>query len=182
VKSARFPAEVYNLDEDRDDLPEEDPSLSEFAKGIRWARRYVQSLPAARSGRFRIWLNRLQQLHMHMRVGDLAVHPLTIPELSLREAISGRFGIGRGECTCLVLAQRHGGIAVFVSSDELACQAADALSIPHRTVPDLLERWVLRVKPITSLVEDLLNGLAGARFALPQHVAEKLLSLCRESE
>jgi hypothetical protein len=182
VDSACFPAEVYNVDEDRNDLPEGDHSLSEFARGIRWARRQVESLPAARSSRYQVWLNRLRQLHTHIQAGELAVDPLTIPELSAREAISQRFGIGRGESACLVLAQRRGGTAVFVSSDELACLTADALSVPFRTVPELLERWILRVKPIPALVQVLLNGMAYARFSLRQEVTGKLMSLCRESE
>jgi hypothetical protein len=132
TKAARFPAEVYNLDENRADLSEGDPSLSEFAGGIRWARRQVDSLPPSRARRYKRWLHNVRQLATHIRAGNLAVDPLTVPELSSREAISRRFGIGRGESACLVLAQRSNGTAVFVSSDEEACQAV--ISHQHDSV------------------------------------------------
>jgi hypothetical protein len=176
TKSARFPAEVYNLDENRADLSEGDPSLSEFAGGIRWARRQVDSLPPPRARRYKRWLLNVRQLSTHIRSRNLAVDPLTVPELSSREAISRRFGIGRGESACLVLAQRSNGTAVFVSSDEEACQAAASLSVQYVTVPELLKDWVHRHKPERTLLDELLTGMTDARFSLRPEEKSALLS------
>jgi hypothetical protein len=176
TKTARFPAEVYNLDEDREDLAEGDPSLSEFARGIRWARGQVDSLPPSRARRYERWLLNLRQLATHINAGHLAVDPLTVAELSSREAISRQFGIGRGESACLVLAQRSNGTAVFVSSDDKACQAAESLSVQYLTLPELLKDWVHRHKPERALLDELLKGMADARFTLGAEEKSALLS------
>jgi len=45
------------------------------------------------------------------------------------------YGIGRGEAACLVLAQRHGAPALFVSADQEACEVADEIGIPRHYDP-----------------------------------------------
>jgi predicted nucleic acid-binding protein len=73
-------------------------------------------------------------------------------------------GIGKGEAACLVLAQRHGARAVFVSADQEACEVADEIGIPRTTIRDLLETWVNVFSPPAEEFDAMIEGLRRARF------------------
>lgn len=106
TEAARFPAEVYARDENA--LPDEvsDATLSEFARGIRWAQKRVEGGPSDIAARYRAWLTHLPQLHRQLDRGTYYVDPLEVGELPLRQQFTERFGIGRGEAAGLVLACR----------------------------------------------------------------------------
>jgi hypothetical protein len=124
VSRARFPAEVYNRDEDVLPLTALDDTLSELARGLRYARRRAQALPSAQAERYRTWLMHAEQLPRHLERGSLFVDPLEIEDLSRREALMQMFGIDLGEAACLVLAARSRAPALFLSADEAAFWAA----------------------------------------------------------
>lgn len=172
AERARFPAEVYNgetlpLAEDNEDLSEEDLSeedLSELALGLGYAERQIRTRPKAQAGRFEGWIENASQLEEHLRGGTLEIDPLRTEELPERGDLMETYGIGKGEAACLVLARRHGAPAVFVSSDQEACEVAGEISVPHTTIRDLLERWVNVFSPPVEDFDSLTHGLRQARF------------------
>ncbi|MDQ3397611.1 MAG: hypothetical protein M3511_07540 [Deinococcota bacterium] len=177
VKTARFPAEVYNWDEEALPLTANDEALSELARGLRYARQQVERLPGQQAQRFKIWLENAQQLPRHHARGSLIMDPLRLEELPRREELYQTFGIGRGESACLVLAERERSTAVFLSSDKEACKVAEHLTIPFLTLSQLIEMWVRQERPTRPEVEELLVGLKAAKFAL----GERDAALIREA-
>ena len=171
AKQACFPCEVYNQDEDNLPLSALDDDLSELARGLRYAQRGVLSRP-----RLQTWLENATQLSRHLQSGSLFTLPLTLEELPKREELMRVYGIGRGEAACLVLAQRDAGTAVFLSSDEIACQAAQALGISFLTIPDILAQWIYNTQPSPSVFQELIEGMRSARFTLPESVLTTLQS------
>lgn len=171
---ARFPTEVYDADEEALPAGADDAELSELARGLRFARRHVASLPAASAQRYASWLEHSAQIRPHLGDGTLVIDPLTASELPLREQYRAGYGIGRGEAACLVLARRYGTEAVFLSSDVVACRAADDLEMPFLTLPDVLTAWVDRLKPTVAQVDVLIEGMRDARFGLTQPVIDEL--------
>lgn len=173
---ARFPAEVYNRDEDILPLTARDETLSELARGLRYARRRVQALPSAQAERYRMWLTHAEQLPRHLERGSLFVDPLEIEDLPRREALMRTFGIDLGEGACLVLAARSRVPALFLSADEAACRAAQAQDIPCLTLLDVLEGWVKQERPSQLELEVLISGMKGARYGLSASFVERLMS------
>lgn len=176
ISRACFPCEVYNQDEDTLPLSALDDDLSELAGGIRYARRGASNLPGLQGQRLQTWLENATQLPRHLRAGSLFIEPLTLEELPRREELMRVYGIGRGEAACLVLAQRDTGTAVFLSSDERACQAAQSLGISFLTIPDILAQWIDKTKPSPSAFQELIDGLRNARFTLPEDILLTLQS------
>jgi predicted nucleic acid-binding protein len=164
TEQARLPAEVYNADEDALPPGEDDEDLSELARGIRYARRQVRSRPPAEGERYRRWIEHAAQIEEHLKARSLTIDPLQVGELPDREALIDDYGIGRGEAACLVLAQRYGATAVFVSSDEEACQVAENIGVPQITIPEVLETWVNVFCPSVADFDDIVEGLRHAKF------------------
>jgi hypothetical protein len=162
AQRARFPAEVYN----GETLPltEDDEDLSELALGLDYAERQIRTRPWVEAERFESWIDNASQLEEHLRSGSLEIDPLRVEELPEREDLMETYGIGRGEAACLVLAQRHGAPAVFVSADQEACEVADEIGIPRTTIRDLLERWVNVFSPPVEEFDAMIEGLRRARF------------------
>jgi hypothetical protein len=177
--SARFPAEVYNQDEDTLPLETDDALLSELARGLRYARRQVASRPPAEGQRYATWLRHAAQLHDHLVRATLVIDPLTVEELPLREHYQTAYGLGRGEAACLVLSRRYGAAVIFLSSDTLACEAADNLGLPFLTLSDVLMAWVDRLNPPVDEVDALVAGMRAARFGLTQEVIDELRQRAR---
>lgn len=170
----RFPAEVYNWDQDSLPLDAADDDLSEFARGLRYAARQTNVLPAAKGERYATWLRNAEQLAWHRADGCLVVDPLTIEELPRREELIGEYGIGRGEAACLVLVERYRAMGVFLSSDEDACTVARRLGLAYSTVPDIIAAWVKRYRPTVERLDALIAGLRAAKFGLKLEVTERL--------
>ncbi len=173
----RFPAEVYNRDENALPLTVHDEALSELARGLRYARRQVQALPSSKAERYRTWLDNAEQLPRHLERGSLFVDPLEIEDLPRREALVQLFGIDLGEAACLVLAARSRVPALFLSADEAACRAAQAQDIPYLTLQDVLEDWVKQRRPSQHELEVLVSGMKGAKYGLSATFVDRLLSL-----
>jgi predicted nucleic acid-binding protein len=176
VSQARFPAEVYNQDEDTLPLTAHADTLSELARGLRYARRRAEALPAAQAGRYRAWLENARQLPPHLERGSLFVDPLEIEDLPRREALMRTFGIDLGEAACLVLAARSRAPALFLSADEAACRAAQAQDIPYLTLLDVLEAWVKQQRPSRLELEVLIRGVKGAKYGLSATFVQRLMS------
>lgn len=172
VERARFPTEVYN----GETLPltEDDEDLSELALGLDYAERQIRTQPATEAERFQKWIKNASQLQAHLRDGTLEIDPLRTEELPDREDLMETYGIGRGEAACLVLAQRHGAPAVFVSADQEACEVADEIGIPRTTIRDLLERWVNVFSPPAEEFDAMIEGLRRARFDPGEDFAGRL--------
>jgi predicted nucleic acid-binding protein len=172
VERARFPAEVYN----GETLPltEDDEDISELALGLRYAERQIRTRPATEAERFQRWLENASQLQEHLQNGTLEIDPLYTEELPEREDLIGTYGIGEGEAACLVLAQRHGAPAVFVSADQEACEVADEIGIPRVTIRDLLERWVNVFSPSVEDFDAMIEGLRRAKFDPGEDLTTKL--------
>lgn len=164
VKKTRFPAEVYDRDEDALPLGEDDEDLSELARGLRYAKRQVRTRPPAEGERYHRWIDHASQIEEHMEAGTLEVDRLRVEELPEREKLMDTHGIGRGEAACLVLARRYRAPAVFVSADSEACEVADKLGIPRVTIRDVLRTWVNVFQPSLSDFDELIEGLRQARF------------------
>lgn len=162
VQRARFPAEVYN--DETLPLPQDDEDLSELALGLNYAERQIRTRPRVEAERFESWIDNASQLQEHLRGGTLEIDPLHVEELPEREDLTETYGIGRGEAACLVLAQRRGAPAVFVSADQEACEVADEIGIPRTTIRDLLERWVDIFSPPVEDFDAMIEGLRRARF------------------
>lgn len=171
---ARFPAEIYSQDATALPLDADDVMLSELARGLRFARKQVATLPVHESSRYATWLTNATQIDQHLRRASLVLDPLAAHELPLREQYRANYGIGRGEAACLVLAQRHGAAVVFLSSDAVACQAATDLALPYLTLPDVLTAWVDRLGPTIAEIDALVTGMRAARFGLTQEFIEAL--------
>jgi hypothetical protein len=171
---ARFPTEVYNRDEDALTLDADDTELSELARGLRYARRQVASLSPTGAQRYLRWLQHAAQIPRHLDQATLVIDPLTVSELPLREHYRTYYGIGRGEAACLVLSRRHGAAVVFLSSDEVACQAAVDLGMPYLTLQDVLTAWVDQLQPTVAQVDVLVTGMRAAKFGLAQEVIDEL--------
>jgi hypothetical protein len=176
---ARFPAEVYNRDEDDALLTDDALTLSELARGIRYARDRVTRASIPEQARYRAWLENAAQLHGHFQQGRLIVDSLTFDEVRKRDEVMNRHGIGRGEAACLVLAKRIDAIAAFVSSDRLACKAAQSLDIPYTTLEQILERWVVQRRPDLLRIEDLARGMRSAKYGLRENFLRRLISLSK---
>lgn len=174
VNRLRFPAEVYNQDEASLPLDVSDESLSELARGLRYAQQRVLNLPTISATRYQTWLTNAGQLPGHLERGSLVVDPLILDELPRREALQTQYGIGRGEAACLVLAERYQSIAVFLSSDTAACQVAQTLGIAYQTLPEVIELWVDRRSPAVELFDDLVGGMRDARFGLSASFVARL--------
>ncbi|MDJ1179549.1 hypothetical protein PJF56_11805 [Roseofilum sp. BLCC_M91] len=174
---AIFPSEVFNADENNLPLTESDQNLSELARGLRYARRQVQSQPELTRKRFQIRLENANQLYHHLQTGSLLITPLELQEIPRREQLMTTHGIGRGESACLTLAERNTSIAIFLSSDEAACQVAQILGIAHLTIPDILRQWILEVNPTLEQFQDLIEGMKNAAFTLPKPIDQELNQL-----
>lgn len=174
VTRARFPAEVYHRDEASLPLAQSDEGLSELARGIRYAQRQVLTLPPVQAARYQTWLTNATQLSQHLEQKSLLVEPLTVEELPHRESLRAQYGIGRGEAACLVLAERYQSQAVFLSSDEVACQVASSLRIAHLTLPEVLEAWVDQRQPKLELFDAVISGMRTAKFGLPASFVRQL--------
>lgn len=177
MNQARFPAEVYNHDENALPLDVDDATLSELARGLRYARRQVAARPANDAARYATWLTHATQIDRHLVLGSLVIDPLTVHELPLRDRHRAEFGIGRGEAACLALAQHLGAASMFLSSDTVACQAAAALGVPFLTLQDVLMAWVKRVHPSLADVDSLIAGMRAARFGLAPELVDTLRQL-----
>lgn len=174
ASKARFPAEVYNQDEDALPLAADDPELSELARGLRHARRQVAAHSPAAAQRYAVWLRHAAQIPQHLAEATLTIDALTLDELLLRERYRAAYNIGRGEAACLVLARRFEARAIFLSSDVVACQAASDLGLPFLTLPDLLVAWVDRMTPSIVDLDILIDGMRAARFGLKQDFIDEL--------
>ena len=174
ASSARLPAEVYNQDEVQLPLSAPDDVLSELARGIRFARRQIGSLPAPGAQRYRTWLENASQLASHLEAGRLLIDPLTIEEITRRESLREDYGIGRGEAACLVLVDRYQARGVFLSSDEPACKVAKQLGFAYVTLAQVLENWVDRTKPTEDTLDELIAGMRMAKFGLTESLVAEL--------
>ena len=179
IARLRVPAEIYNQDEDVVPLDRGDRGISEFGRGIRFARRQVDELPAPDGARYQHWLVNAQQIARHITDEELVVTSLTIEELQYRDALTASYGIGRGEAACLALAQREQSAALFISSDDQACKVAQAITVPYLTLVDVLEQWITTVRPSMDLFEELIAGMASARFRVSAADDERLRMLVR---
>lgn len=164
VNRARFPAEVYNGDEDVLPSSEDDEDLSELARGLRYARRQVRTQPPHEGERYQSWIENASQIKEHLRGGHLEIDPLQTEELLEREELMEAYGLGRGEAACLVLARRYSVPAVFVSGDQEACEVADKIGISRITIRDALKKWVNVFYPSTSDFDSMVEGLRRAKF------------------
>ncbi|MBN3944019.1 MAG: hypothetical protein V7L21_19965 [Nostoc sp.] len=171
---ACFPTEVYNQDENSLPPNVSDEDLSELARGLRYALRKAQTLPGLQGQRFQVRLQNATQIPRHIQAGSLFIEPLQIEELPRRERLGELYGIGRGEAACLVLSERTLLTSVFLSSDERACQAAQALSISFLTIPDILTDWVSEMQPPRELLQDLVDGMRNASFTVPESLYQRL--------
>lgn len=165
VPVARVPREVYDQDEG-EATTHDDELLSEFARGIRYARRRARSGRADEAGRFRRWLENIRALPRHIERKSLTIDALTLEELAVREHIMAEFGVGRGEAACLALVQRDARSTVLVSSDEDVVVPAKGLGMRYTTIPEVLCGWAAKVRPSFALVDEVLEGMENARFAL----------------
>jgi predicted nucleic acid-binding protein len=170
----QIPAEIYSQDEDSLPIERADRGIGEFGRGLRFARRQARELTAAEAARYQRWLANAQQLALHIASGELMIAVLDPAETQRREALVTQYGIGRGEAACLVVAKRHDYPALFVSSDEVACRVAQAISVPYITLVDVLEQWIARSKPSRELFDELIDGMALARFRLSTTSLEEL--------
>jgi predicted nucleic acid-binding protein len=177
---AVFPSEVFNLDEDSLPPNVSDENLSELARGLRYARRQVQSQPGLTGQRFQTRLENAIQVPRHINAGSLFIEPLKLEEIPMREQLMKIYGIGRGEASCLILAKRETSIAILLSSDEGACRAAQAIGIAYLTIPDILTKWVRQDKPTSEFVQDLIDGMKNASFSIPEAVYQELQRLLEE--
>lgn len=162
----RVATEVYVRDEDKLSLDEDDRDLSELARGLRFARRQIERRPLSEVRRYQSWLHNAHQLAVHLDQGSLIIDALTIEELAQREELRRDHGLGRGASASLVLVMRHAGRVLFLSSDEMACQAARRLGIDHVTLQDVLVAWVERLNPAPDALDAMVEGLKNAKFGL----------------
>lgn len=177
---AVFPSEVFNLDEDSLPPSVPDENLSELARGLRYARAQIQLQPGLAGQRFQDRLENATQVPRHIQAGSLFIEKLELEEIPRREQLRRIYGIGRGEAACLTLAERNKRIAIFLSSDEGACHAAQTLAISYLTIPDILTKWVRRDQPTSKLVKDLIDGMRNASFSIPEAFYQELLHLFEE--
>lgn len=174
ASKARLPTEVYNRDEESLPLTAVDDELSEFARGLRYAKRQTTLLPAAEGERYSTWLRNAEQLGQHLDGGSLVIDPLIGDELLRREELMQRHGIGRGEAACIALVERYHAAGVFLSSDDEACAVARQLGLAYVTVPDILDAWVKRRRPTLERLDVLIAGLRSAKFGLKPELMQRL--------
>lgn len=167
VSRLRFPPEVYNQDEDSVPLERRDRGISEFGRGLRFARRRASDLPASEASRYRTWLENAGQIGEYLEAGQLVIDSLEIPGLQQRENLKARFGIGTGEAACLALALEDAAPAIFVSSDQNACRVAARIGVPFLTLFDVLDRWIATTQPASTYFEEIVAGMVQARFQVP---------------
>jgi hypothetical protein len=129
-----IPAEVYNRDESALPINQRDINLSEFARGLRYSTRQIETLPMLQAHRYQAWLDHAAQVTQHLDHGSLQIQALTLAELDERDIIQNTHQIGRGESACIVLAQRYNLQAVFLSSDTKAWRIAQSLGINYLTL------------------------------------------------
>jgi hypothetical protein len=165
-----FPPEVYNLDESSIPLNASDNSLSELARGLRYALRQTFSLPSASAQKYQQRLQNTTQIPRHFQAGNFFIESLELEEVPRRENLMQVYGIGRGEAACLTLSERNRYTAVFLSSDTLACRASQSLAIDYLTIPDILTEWINRKNPSPELVQELILGMKNAAFSLPKNL------------
>ncbi len=163
-----IPAEVYNFDQSSIALNESEESLSELARGLRYATRKVNELPLREAIRYQIWLKNSEQLAEHQSQQSLQIQTLTLEELDKRDELQQVHLIGRGEAACIILAQRYELQAVFLSSDEEACKVAELLGINHTTILEILDSWIVNLHPSEELFEELITGMKMAKFGLKE--------------
>jgi predicted nucleic acid-binding protein len=169
-----IPAEVYNRDESALPINQRDINLSEFARGLRYATRQIQTLPMPQALRYQTWLDHADQVRQHLDQGSLQIQALTLAELNERDIIQNTHQIGRGESACIVLAQRYNLQAVFLSSDTKACRIAQSLGIDYLTLLNILERWIVQTQPSPEAFEALVIGMQTAKFSLKETELSKL--------
>lgn len=174
VPLCRLPPEVYNRDEESVPLSQPDRELSELARGLRFAQRRAHRLPPDEAARFHRWLENARQIRARLDNGTLRIDALKIASLRLREELVAEHGIGRGEAACLALALETDSAAVFVSSDEEACQLAGHLDVPYLTIVDVLERWISVSRPDLAYAVEFIDGMAEARFRLSESDRQRL--------
>lgn len=177
TSQAVFPSEVFNGDEDSLSSNISDESLSELARGLRYAHRQVQSQPGVIGQRFQTRLENATQVSRHMHSGSLFIEPLELQEILRREQLIKVHGIAGGEAACLTLAERNMSIAIFLSSDEAACRVAQILDISYLTIPDILTEWIRRAKPTPELFQELIDGMRNADFAILDTLCQELQKL-----
>jgi predicted nucleic acid-binding protein len=175
-----IPTEVYNRDESTLPINQRDINLSEFARGLRYATRQIQTLPMPQSRRYQTWLDHADQVTQHLDQGSLQIQALTLAELDERDIIQNTHQIGRGESACIVLAQRHNLQAVFLSSDSKAYRVAQSFGIDYLTLLDILQRWVSQSHPSLEEFENLIMGMQSAKFSLKETELSKLRSSLRQ--
>ncbi|AGY58222.1 hypothetical protein [Gloeobacter kilaueensis] len=181
VERACFPAEVYNCDEDTRPLEAQDEDLSEFARGIRFAKRKAKEEPPGRELQYSTWLRNFEQLQPLMDAGTLFIEPLLLKELPRRQQFIEDYGLGRGESACLVLAERYRQLpGIFLSSDEAASKVAAKISLLHLSLVDVLLGWARTTRPDVELMEELVAGMQAARFGLKADIIQRLRSLSSE--
>lgn len=174
IAQAVFPTEVYNLDEDMLSLNSSDDGLSELARGIRYSRQQARTRAGLNGHRFQSHLENLTQLPRHLQAGSLLITPLSLAEVPRREALIRHFGIGLGEAACLTLAERDLSTAIFLSSDDKACQTAEALGTTYLTIPDVLRHWISQPNVSLEQFNELVAGMQNASFAIPSKIYEEL--------
>jgi predicted nucleic acid-binding protein len=172
-----IPAEVYNRDESALPINQRDINLSEFARGLRYATRQIETLPMLQAHRYQAWLDHADQVTQHLDHGSLQIQALTLAELDERDIIQNTHQIRRGESACIVLAQRYNLQAVFLSSDTKACRIAQSLGINYLTLLDILERWINQIHPSLEVLESLIAGMKSAKFSLKEAELSKLRKL-----
>jgi predicted nucleic acid-binding protein len=180
TQSVRFPAQIYNWDEDSIPIEENDEHLSELARGLRYAQRQ-SSKASGQQARYQRWLTNAQQLSTHKDKG-LIVDLLTVEELEEQQKLLSMYqkdGCDRGEAACLVLAQRYQAEAVFLSSDKKACKVAKSLGINYTTLPDILEKWVQQHQPTRAELDTLIQEMSDAKFGLKDSLIKKLRINCK---
>lgn len=115
-----------------------------------------------------------RQLPDHFERGALVIERLDLEDFRRRAELEQRYGIGRGEAACFVLALRHRSNVVFLSSDEQACRVAAALGLTYLTLVDVLKQWVARDHPPRPLVDEMIAGMCAAKFGLSESVVQGL--------
>ena len=174
VARARLPDEVYNRDEDTLPLGENDRSLSELARGLRFARQQTQLPTSTRSQRYASWLRNAAQLTEHLDDGTLVIEALRPDDAALRDDLKARLRIGRGEAAALALARRKDARLIFLSSDADACLVARDLGLRYLTLEDVLLAWVERQQPQPEEIAALVLGFRSAKYGLTDEFVRDL--------
>lgn len=129
--AARVPPEVYDGAVALTPPAVGGPGPSTLGRDLQALERRADRIHWARAQREREALRHAARLPDHVADGALIIDPLWPEELPRREDLRSRYGIGRGEAASLVLAQRYGAQAVYLSEDGVACRAARLEGIRH---------------------------------------------------